>query len=88
MSGITHHKSGRRRSTGLFRLSIEATMLPLAQNRKLFIKKGLIPTVLHKTASKQKKSRRSGSQGKTGRKIRPIRQAVKLPESRRTGCIL
>jgi hypothetical protein len=37
--------------------------------RKPFIKEGLIPTILNigiKTA--QKKSRKSGSQGKTGRK--------------------
>jgi hypothetical protein len=30
----------------------------------------------------KKKSRKSGSQGKTGRKIRPIRQEEELPESR------
>jgi hypothetical protein len=64
-------------------------MIPIAQMRKAFLKKGLIPTVLrYPSTDKQKKSRKSGSQGKTGRKIRPVRQPAKMSETRNSGCVI
>jgi hypothetical protein len=61
--------AGREGSVAPF---VEVKMEFVAGNRKAFLKERLIPTPL-KTQQK-KKSRKSGSQGKTGRKIRPIRR--------------
>jgi hypothetical protein len=49
-------------------------MVALAQLRKAFLNKGLTSTVswISSPAKAKKESRKSGSQGKTGRKIRPI----------------
>ncbi|MCO5958541.1 hypothetical protein NBH21_17315 [Rhizobium sp. S101] len=63
----------------------DAKMLLLPQTRKPFLKEGLIPTILRKWDGTEKKSRKCGSQGKTGRKIRRIRHVEKWPESRRSG---
>jgi hypothetical protein len=41
-------------------------MMLIAEIRKTFLKEGLIPTISVRNV--KKKSRRSGSQGKTGRK--------------------
>ncbi|WP_125869666.1 hypothetical protein [Rhizobium leguminosarum] len=58
-------------------------MVSLAQMRKPFLKKGLISTVSWKGAGhRKKKSRKSGSQGKTGRKIRPIHRLENCLKSR------
>jgi len=44
---------------------VEVKMEFIARNRKPFLKEGLIPTLLN--ARSKKKSRKCGSQGKTGR---------------------
>jgi hypothetical protein len=59
-------------------------MVVLTEIRKTILNRRLISTVSLPSDSGrgQKKEPQSGSQGKTGRKIRPIRQAEKLSESR------
>jgi hypothetical protein len=60
-------------------------MQPLPQMRKAKLKEGLIPTLLRLSVSdRQKKSRKCGSQGKTGRKS-DHRHEEKLPDTRSSG---
>ncbi|MBX5054167.1 hypothetical protein HJB61_15965 [Rhizobium lentis] len=70
---------GKVSGSGLY----DFKMVSLAQMRKPFLKKGLISTVSWKCGGcSKKKSRKSGSQGKTGRKIRPIHRMENCLRSR------